>query len=178
MTRYIIAISSLSKFWYSEIQHSKVIRISLSFSQGMSRSRSEDVSRWNNMPSNALLYMYRVLTRPFLGVCRTPGPKLMTDTHHSTLHVFDWGLLSIECESFHTLRFPIQIHGADAGVLSVEYWEIVTSLGPGPKIYDGYSELYTQDSHSIQIHWVLSVECWVSVISLGPGGALSIINNR
>ena len=51
----------------------------------------------------------------------SPGPKLMTDTQHSTLHVFDWGFLSVECESFYTLRFPIQVHGSDAGVLRVEY---------------------------------------------------------
>ena len=86
----------------------------------------------------------------------------MTDTQHSTLHVFDWGFLSVECESFHTLRFPIQIHGADAGVLSVECWEIVISLGPGPKIHDGYSELYTQDSHStLRIPPFKYSECWV-----------------
>ena len=42
------------------------------------------------------------------------GPKLMTDTQHSTLNTP--GFLSVECESFHTLRFPIQIHASDAGV--------------------------------------------------------------
>ena len=84
----------------------------------------------------------------------------MTDTQHSTLHVFDWGFLSVECESFHTLRFPIQIHGSDAGVLNVEYLEIVISLGPGTKIYDGYSELYTQDSHStLRIPPFKYIEC-------------------
>ena len=46
----------------------------------------------------------------------TPGPKLMTDTQHSTLHVFDWGFLSVEFESFHTSRLSIQIHGSDAEV--------------------------------------------------------------
>ena len=46
---------------------------------------------------------------------------LMTDTQHSTRHLFDWGFLSVECESFHTVRFPIQIHGSEAGVISVEY---------------------------------------------------------
>ena len=50
-----------------------------------------------------------------------PGPKLMTDSQHSTLHVFDLGFLSVECESFHILRFPVQIHGSEAGVLSVGY---------------------------------------------------------
>ena len=48
--------------------------------------------------------------------CLATLSRLMTDTQHSTLHVFDWGFLSVECESLHTLRFLIQIHGSDAGV--------------------------------------------------------------
>ena len=66
----------------------------------------------------------------------------------------------MECESFHTLRFRIQIHGSETGVLSVECWEIVISLGPGPNIYDGYSALYTQDSHStLRIPPFKYIEC-------------------
>ena len=98
------------------------------------------------------------------GIKLNHAPNLwrILSTPHSTLHVFDWGFLSIECEFFHTLRFPIQIYGSDAGVLSVEYWEIVIGLGPGPKIYDGYSELYTQDSHStLRIPPFKYIEFWV-----------------
>ena len=31
-----------------------------------------------------------------------PGPKLVSDTQHSTLHVFECGSLNKEYESFHT----------------------------------------------------------------------------
>ena len=31
-----------------------------------------------------------------------PGPKLMTDTQHSTLTVFEWGILSLDS----TLKIP------------------------------------------------------------------------
>ena len=37
-----------------------------------------------------------------------PGPKLMTDTQHSTRHIFEWGILCMECESFHTEDSPFK----------------------------------------------------------------------
>ena len=84
----------------------------------------------------------------------------------------------MECESFHTQDSPIQIYGAESGVLNIDCLEIVISFGPDSQTHDRYSALYTQDSHStlrihtlhsgftlhtqnspIQIHGVLSVEC-------------------
>ena len=70
-------------------------------------------SRWQHnriypYPINPCVYTYDSR----LYCCET----VILSTPHSTLHVFDWGFLSVECESFHTLRFLIQIHGSDAGV--------------------------------------------------------------
>ena len=90
-----------------------------------------------------------------------PGPRLMTDTQHSTLCVFEWGILSMDCESFHTQDLPIQIHGAESGVLSVECWVIVNSLEPGPKsmMDTQHSTLRIHTPHSgspiqLHVHWV------------------------
>ena len=104
------------------------------------------------------------------------GPKLMTDTQHSTLNIpciwmgypehgmsilshfkipnsntWIWGL-SFKCgvlRNRHKFKAWLQ-----------NLWWIVSTL------HSGFT-LHTQDS-PIQIHWVLSMECWISVISLGP----------
>ena len=105
------------------------------------------------------------------------GPRLMTDTQHSTLNTpciwlgiperRMWILLHFKiphsstwiwCWSFKG-RVLINHHKFRAWTQNL--WWILRTL------HSGFT-LHTQDS-PIQIHWVLSVECWVSVISLGPG---------
>ena len=107
---------------------------------------------------------------------RCPGPRLMTDTQHSTLKTqciwigesWVWSV-NPECRvlSIHhkfwvralnlwrfisTLHFKLQhqIHVFEWGILKCGRIHILRSGIPN------------------QIHGVLSVECWVSVISLGP----------
>ena len=108
-----------------------------------------------------------------------PGPKLMTDTQHTTLHTpciwlripehRMWILphfkiphsnIWIWCWSF-KCRILRNRHRFRAWAQNL--WWILRTL------HSGFT-LHTQDC-PIQIHWVLSVECWVSVISLGPGSS-------
>ena len=105
------------------------------------------------------------------------GPRLMTDTQHSTLksqciwmgESWVWSVnpecrvLSIHhkfwvqalnlwrCISTLPLKLQHQIHVLEWGILKCRRSHILRSGIPN------------------QIHGVLSVECWVSVISLGPG---------
>ena len=106
-----------------------------------------------------------------------PGPRLMTDTQHSTLKTqciwmgesWVWSV-NPECRvlSIHHkfwvqaltlwpflsilhLKLQHQIHVFEWGILKCGRIHILRSGIPN------------------QIHGVLSVECWVSVISLGPG---------
>ena len=66
---------------------------------------------------NHMIHVSRPLT-DFSASHRLTDQRIRPQTYdgYSALHVFDWGFLSVKCESIHTLRFPIQIHGSDAGV--------------------------------------------------------------
>ena len=85
-------------------------------------------------------------------------------TPHSTLHVFDWGNPEYGMWILPNLRFPIQIHGAETGISSVDWRVIVISLGPGPKLMmdNQHSTLTIHTPHSGFPHSnTLSVECGV-----------------
>ena len=84
-------------------------------------------SVWNCLWGNALKRSPGIIRKsrvlyPVPGFLSSATWRPLPKQHYNGLNqTKDWGFLSIECESFHTYRFPIQIHGADAGVLSVEY---------------------------------------------------------
>ena len=106
-----------------------------------------------------------------------PGPKLMTDTQHSTLNTPCIWLGISECRMRILPHFKIPHSNTWSWCWSFKcrvlrnchkfrawtqnLWWILRTL------HSGFT-LHTQDS-LIQIHWVSSVKCWVSVISLGPG---------
>ena len=107
--------------------------------------------------------------------CR-PGPKLMTDTQHSTLNTpCIWMGIPARRMWIHphfkishsntwiwcwSLKCRVLINRHKFRAWTQNLWWIPRTL------HSGFT-LHTQDS-PIHIHWVLSVECWVSVISLGP----------
>ena len=110
-------------------------------------------------------------------VFETTGPKLMTDTQHSTLNTQCiwlgiperrmWILPHFKIPHSNTwiwcwsLKCRVLINRQKFRVWTQNLWWILRTL------HSGFT-LHTQNS-PIQIHWVWSVECWVSVISLGPG---------
>ena len=93
-------------------------------------------------------------------IFRRPGPRLMTDTQHSTLHVFEWGSQSMECEIFHTQDSPFKYME-----LSLEFKEWSAEyLGPSPKLmtHTQHSTLRSHTPHSGFPHSnTLRVECGV-----------------
>ena len=112
-----------------------------------------------------------------------PGPRLMTDTQHSTLKTqciwmgesWVWSV-NPECrvlnirhkfwvQALNLWRFVSTLHFKLQHQIHVFEWGIL-KCGRIHILRSGISN---------QIQWVLSVECWVSVISLGPGLRIRIM---
>ena len=93
---------------------------------------------------------------------QAPNLWQILSTSHSMLHVLESGNPEHGMWILPHSRFPIQIHEAESrffrgGVLSNRH-----KFWAKPQTYDGYSALYTRDSHStLRIPPFKYIVCWV-----------------